>query len=94
MVFENQPFVDALRSVFLNNSQNSQESNCVGASVLEELRSSRSRMFFKIGALEDFASVSESSSPMQMFSTVCNFQSTKIPMELNSLLSKFFCYTT
>ena len=26
--------------------------------------------------------------------TVCNFQSMKTPVELNSLLSKFFCYTT
>ena len=26
--------------------------------------------------------------------TVCNFQSMKSPMELNSLLSKFFCYIT
>ena len=26
--------------------------------------------------------------------TVCNFQSTKSPVELNNLLSKFFCYIT
>ena len=26
--------------------------------------------------------------------TVCNFQSMKTPVELNSLLSKFFCYIT
>ena len=26
--------------------------------------------------------------------TVCNFQSMKSPLELNSLLSKFFCYIT
>ena len=26
--------------------------------------------------------------------TVCNFQSMKTPVELNSLLLKFFCYTT
>ena len=26
--------------------------------------------------------------------SVCNFQSMKRPVELNSLLSKFFCYTT
>ena len=28
------------------------------------------------------------------YSTVCNFQSMKSPVELNSLLSKFFCYIT
>ena len=28
------------------------------------------------------------------FLTVCNFQSTKSPVERNSLLSKFFCYIT
>ena len=27
-------------------------------------------------------------------STVCNFQSMKSPLELNSLFSKFFCYIT
>ena len=26
--------------------------------------------------------------------SVCNFQSIKSPVELNGLLSKFFCYTT
>ena len=28
------------------------------------------------------------------FNSVCNFQSMKSPVELNSLFSKFFCYTT
>ena len=30
----------------------------------------------------------------EMNSTVCNFQSMKSPVELNNLLSKFFCYIT
>ena len=30
----------------------------------------------------------------QWNNTVCNFQSMKSPVELNSLLSKFFCYIT
>ena len=30
----------------------------------------------------------------QLAYTVCNFQSMKTPVELNSLLSKFFCYIT
>ena len=30
----------------------------------------------------------------QINTTVCNFQSMKSPVELNSLLSKFFCYIT
>ena len=39
----------------LKNSQNSQETACVGVSFLIKLRSSRSQMFFKVGVLKIFA---------------------------------------
>ena len=32
--------------------------------------------------------------PIEKVRTVCNFQSMKTPVELNSLLSEFFCYIT
>ena len=35
-----------------------------------------------------------SSNKCRASNTVCNFQSMKSPVELNSLLSKFFCYIT
>ena len=31
---------------------------------------------------------------INLFNTVCNFQSMKIPVQLSSLFSKFFCYVT
>ena len=34
----------------------------------------------------------EKASKIFFINSVCNFQSIKSPMELNSLLSKFFCY--
>ena len=36
----------------------------------------------------------EKKSKKKSIITVCNFQSMKSPLELNSLFSKFFCYIT
>ena len=41
--------------MFLKNSQNSQETTCVGVSFLIKFGSSRSQMFFKVGVLKNFA---------------------------------------
>ena len=58
-MFQNQPFVDSLKKMFVNNSQKSQESTYVGVS---KFRIRRSQMFVKIIILKNLQILKESTS--------------------------------
>ena len=85
---------NTLRYVFIKKRHIKGEKHITPMDFAEHLRKSDVSENSKVYYMVDFCKMEFMKGVGSKSRSVCNFQSMKSPVKLNSLLSKFFCYIT